>query len=513
MKISAKLKNGLGGLSLALAGLLSHPAFADAPWEAGKRYALIVGIDDYQNESVTDLNCATSDARLLKETLVKAGDFSEDNIFLLSSAATGESDQPSLTNIVFRLEWLKEVVGPADTLVFYFAGHGVSMDSETFLLTMEADQRSKNTLMVSSLRGKTLNEMLKQTGAQNTLVLLDACRNDPTAGRGDVNNTLNASLARGLVFKPLPAAAPSLERNTATVFACSEGERSWEWGDKKQGFFTYYLAEGLRSGAYNAQGDATLQNLVGYLRDKVSAMAQRETNQKQTPMLTYEGPGADKWVLTRNLAISNPKEQIETQKLAAEVRSRQLAERARKDAEVRKAAEAVLGRAQAEYDQARAKLTQAEQGQGDLKTARAEHEYASDMLKLAQLSFDSSSDFVASTGRLQEESKTLADAAGLAERVATFGAAGSSPELESLKKELAELEGRLARMDAERKAAVERALKAEDLVASLELKLQEKWKGRMRGKRPTRRMQEDALIKIVTSDEEAEEAIEEDIPQ
>lgn len=513
MKISARLRRGLFGLSLTVLGALAGPAQADAPWEGGKRYALIVGIDDYQNESVTDLKCATSDATLLKKTLVDEGDFSEDNIFLLSSDARGEGDQPSLTNIVFRLEWLREVVGPADTLVFYFAGHGVSMDSETFLLTMEADQRSKNTLMVSSLRGKTLNEMLKQTGARNTLVLLDACRNDPTAGRGDVNNTLSANLARGLVFKPLPAAAPSLERNTATVFACSEGERSWEWGDKNQGFFTYFLAEGLRSGAYNSKGDATLQGLVGYLRDKVSSMAQRETNQKQTPMLTYEGPGADKWVLTRNLAASNPEEQIETQKLAAQIRSQQLAERAQKDAEVRKAAEAVLVRAQAEFDKSKTALARAEQGQGDLKKARSEHEYATDMLNLAQLSFDSSSDFVASTGRLSEESKTLADAAGLAQKVATFGKQGSSPELDSLRKELADLEGRLARMDTDRKAAVERALKAEELVASLELKLQEKWKGRMRGKRPTRRMQEDALIKIVTSDAEAEEAVEEDIPE
>src|SRR5688500_7077092 len=143
MKISSRFRKCLWGLSFVVLGAFAHPAWAEAPWESeGKRYALVVGIDDSQNESVVDLKCATNDAKLLKDTLVKEGQFKEDNIFLLSSDATGEDKKPSLTNIVFRLEWLREIVGPGDTMVFYFAGHGVSMDSETFLLTEEADQRS-----------------------------------------------------------------------------------------------------------------------------------------------------------------------------------------------------------------------------------------------------------------------------------------------------------------------------------------------------------------------------------
>lgn len=484
MKISARFRKGLLGLSLVLFGAFSVPAWADAPWAGGKKYALIVGIDDYLNDSVTDLKCATSDAKLLKETLVKKGNFSEDNIFLLTSAASGESDQPSLTNIVFRLEWLREVVGPGDTLVFYFAGHGVSMDSETFLLTSEADQRSKNTLMVSSLPGKVLNEMLKQTGAQNTLVLLDACRNDPTAGRGDVNNTLNETLARGLVFKPLPPVDPNLERNTATIFACSEGERSWEWSDKNQGFFTYYLAEGLMAGAYDAEGRATLQNLVVYLREKVNSAAQREANHRQTPMVEYSGPGADSWVL-----VSGDATEVATPSLAQVERAALVARIEKAELEIKRLqAEKSVRESQEQVRLAQASLEQyQEKAQGGGESAQKELNLAVESLQEAQeaLSVDQqqAQATLVSANELETRLKAISAA-----KVAYFGAQDSA-ETQASKRALVEYEQQLVQLEQEKKQAVERAIKAEAKLAQVQAQLDKleaeldknfglRWKGR-----------------------------------
>lgn len=461
MKISVRMRKGLFGLAIAVFGAFTVPASANSPWEAGKKYALVVGIDDYQNESVTDLQCATSDAKLLKSTLVQAGQFPEENIFLLTSDSTGESSKPSLTNIVFRLEWLREIVGPGDTLVFYFAGHGVSMDSETFLLTEEADQRSKNTLMVSSLPGRVLNQLLKDAGAQNTLVLLDACRNDPTAGRGDANNMLSETLARGLVFKPLPAPAAGLERNTATVFACSEGERSWEWGDKNQGFFTYYLAEALKQGAYDTQGQATLQGLVAYLREKVNAAALREANHAQTPMLKYEGPGAERWVLAKSeskagLSEAEKKAALERAELVAKVEASELEKR-------RLADENASLKAKNELIEAQNKvlaLEKSTQGGGDkallsLETAQAE-------LQVAQASVEATSERLAFTESSYLQAEVKAETATLAKSV--FGNPNAHPEQEQ---KLLELQKRLQALENERRLAVDRALTAERRVRQL----------------------------------------------
>jgi hypothetical protein len=460
MKISVRLRKGLLGLSLVLLGMFSLPAAADAPWAGGKKYALLVGIDDYLNDSVTDLKCATADAKLLKQTLISKADFPEENIFLLSSEARGESDQPSLTNIVFRLEWLREVVGPGDTLVFYFAGHGVSMDSETFLLTNEADQRSKNTLMVSSLPGKVLQDLLKQAGAQNTLVLLDACRNDPTAGRGDADHRLSATLARGLVFKPLPPVDPSLERNSATIFACSEGERSWEWGDKNQGFFTYYLAEGLTTGAYDGEGKATLQNLIAYLREKVNAAAVRETNQRQTPMVEYSGPGADRWVLARGEATEVPVPTLaEVEKAALVARIEQA------ELEIKRLqAEKSLRESQEQVRLAQDSLARyQEKAKSGEAVAEKELSLAMESLQEAQQGLSTDQEKVAASALAAEELETRLKAISAAKRV-YFGAQGT-PEVEASRQELADYEKRLLELDREKKQAIERAVQAEARLA------------------------------------------------
>ncbi len=498
MKVmSARFRKCVVGASFFFLAVFSGPAIANVPWEAGERYALIVGINDYQNDSVTDLNCATSDAKLLKETLVKKGDFSEENIFLLTSDGTGESDRPSLTNIVFRLEWLREVVGPGDTLVFYFAGHGVSIDSETFLLTEEADQRSRGTLMISSLRGSVLNELLKSAGAQNTLVLLDACRNDPTAGRGDKSNTLSPTLARGLVFEPLPAAAQGLERNTATVFACSEGERSWEWGDKKQGFFTYFLAEALQKGAYDGDGNATLQGLVGYLREKVNSAAIREANQPQTPMLRYEGPGAERWILaksdptspTNNLAVLN-KAQLIARTEAAELEARRS-----KEALSIAQGEKVVAEAEKEILVKQDALKRAKDSGRDVKRAEDELEFAQDNLKLAREDQSANGQRAASTDNLFQRAKTQALAVDTAKTL--YGLQEQNADVSALEKQLVELRGQVATSEKAAKTAVERAVRAEQQVAKLEMELAAKWEGRALGKRPTRRMRREDLWNVV----------------
>ena len=490
------------------------PAAADGAWSTGDNYALIVGIDDYRNEQVVDLQYAVADAELFREALVKTGSFEEKNIFVLSSANPEESRRPSLTNIVFRLEWFRDVVKPGDTIVFYFAGHGVSLDEETFLLTEEADERSKGTLMISSLKGGVLYNLLDLAGAQNTLVLLDACRNDPTAGRGDAPNPLTESLARGLTFVSKRPEIEGLEKNAATIFACSQGERSWEWPEKKHGFFTYYIVEALEGGASTPSGQTSLSSLASYVRENVRDSADRWLNNRQTPMMKYEGPDPQQWILSigtdlPSLASRDPEVARELQERAALIARAEAAEQQAKKAR------AELSSAQAGQDVTAAEkevllrenaLLKLRQTGADTKTAELELELAVDNLKLATENSKATEERLAATERSYNEALVMVETSQVAKEVnhLAFGQATANPDVTELQKRLSQLEARLSKMDEEKKEAVERALLAEKQVAKLEAELEAKWAGRALGKRPTRRTRREDLWRVVNpGDEEA----------
>lgn len=336
-------------LTLLLVALLwAAPAWASA----GRQWAVVIGVDQYQNSSVTDLQYAEADARLFAETLRASAGFRPEDVFLFTTGQGGEQ-VPSRTNIAFRFDYLRKNVGPADTLVVYFSGHGVEIEGQSFLLTQEADARSLLTLQQSALHARDLFSWLAATQASRTLLVVDACRNDPIQGRGAGDNSLSQGLAKDLALVDLPAVAGrSSVPSSATLFACSAGQRSFEWPDRGHGFFTYYLVEGLKGAARSSDGPVTLASLVSYLQAQVPQATQRWAMREQAPWLRYEGPGADGWVLARPsgaVVAADPPE---------DARLREAEERARKAEEARLAAEE------------RARKAEERPASGDVSTAR-----------------------------------------------------------------------------------------------------------------------------------------------
>jgi uncharacterized caspase-like protein len=299
-----------------------------------RKWAIVVGVDEYQRTGVSDLKYAVSDAKLFAQALTERVGVPQNQIFVYTTDTTISQELPRLTNLVYRLEWLKEKVKPEDTVFFYFAGHGVESEGETFLLMDNADNRSKATLTVSSLNASLLFELLEQCRAKDTLVILDACRNDPTAGRGSEDNPMTESMSRGLVFQ---AASDTSQRHLATLFACSVGQRSYEWPEKGHGYFTYYLVEGLKKGE-----DITLGGLSNYVREQV-AQASSRSGESQQPSLRYEGPGPERWVLASGAggATVGAQESTESRlQKALEENARLKAENARLQAELKALREA-----------------------------------------------------------------------------------------------------------------------------------------------------------------------------
>lgn len=261
-----------------------------------KRWALIVGVDDYGN-GLQKLYGAVNDSKALKDALVKYANFPEEQVVVLSTGGNGE--QPTRTNILSRLFRLKERIPKDGLFLFAFSGHGVERNGKVFLLPSDALQtRDFDELGQLAIAADTITEQIKRAEIRQVLMLLDACRNDPEAGKGDKDNVLTEAFRRGFSFD-------TQNRNIeafATLYATSFGKRAYEFRDKEsglqRGFFTWALVKGLEGGAADANGEVTLGGLVGYIAEAVPRKLKAENvGGEQVPYPLIGGYNADELVL------------------------------------------------------------------------------------------------------------------------------------------------------------------------------------------------------------------------
>lgn len=252
----------------------------------GRTWAVIVGINKYQKD-VTPLTCAVSDAMAFKDALMYDAGAKEDDIFLLTSDQTGNRS-PDKSSIIRWISYAKQNAGPADSFIFFFSGHGIDMENESYLLTIEADPYSRETLEASSLKVSDIKRYLTEMKAGKILVFVDACRNDPRSGKGEHDNALSESFSKGLSIKG-PETSQEREQTFATFFSCKVGQRSFEWNEKNMGFFTYYLVKGIGGDAKDRDGNVTLNSLESYLGKAVPEAVNRERGHRQNPWVFRAG--------------------------------------------------------------------------------------------------------------------------------------------------------------------------------------------------------------------------------
>ena len=253
---------------------------------AAEKWALLVGINKYQYD-VSPLRYCVADVEAFRKALVNVAGFKPDKVFLMTDEMTDEM-QPIHVNIIMKLEVLANRIQPDDTFVFYFSGHGMSRDGRSFLLATNSMTNTEGTLEASSVSLDSVSRILSRVSAQQLLTIIDACRNNPISGRGDQDNLLTNDFTRGIKIKRLPSVTGKPKVN-ATLYACSIGERAYEWPQRGHGVFSYYLLEGLKGGAANNQGEVTVNSLAEYTQSKVVDWTKDYRDRKQTPWLSLEG--------------------------------------------------------------------------------------------------------------------------------------------------------------------------------------------------------------------------------
>ncbi|MEH2174757.1 SUMF1/EgtB/PvdO family nonheme iron enzyme [Nostoc sp.] len=232
-----------------------------------KNWAIAIGINQY--DYLQPLNYAKRDALLMQEFLGNEAGF--ERIFFFSDDSpelAGKSTRPTRTNLLRVLRQLFDnpFMGAGDNFWFFFSGHGIRYADRDYLMPCDGDPEDiENTAIAINF----VSERLRRCGADNVVLILDACRNEgKKTGEGIGRQTAEEARQQGVI----------------SIFSCIPQEFSYEIEALQQGAFTTALLEGL-----GIQGKcATVERLEQYLKFRVPELVRQHKNTRQTPYLIAE---------------------------------------------------------------------------------------------------------------------------------------------------------------------------------------------------------------------------------
>jgi len=196
---------------LALAILLiTLPAFGADKGIARtglNRVALVVGNSAYKD---SPLRNPVNDARLMRDLLTQAGF----QVTLLENA-----DKRELVNAIREFgKKLRE----SDAALFYFSGHGNQFQGRNWLIPVDADIYREDDIEFEALNAeRLLREMEGGTEGRVNIVIVDACRSNPT-----FRSFRSASLGLAEPSRPPEGSLIAFATAPGTVAYDGEGENS-----------------------------------------------------------------------------------------------------------------------------------------------------------------------------------------------------------------------------------------------------------------------------------------------
>lgn len=264
-----------------------------------ENWAVCIGIDRYDN--LTPLTCARHDAEAVSLFFSETATFKR-VYFLADDAPQLTTDfgqplqsRPTFGNLIrfLRVRFEQPFLQPSDNLWFFFAGHGRRERDRDYLLPLDADPGN---VEETGIAVRYIVERLRKSGAENVILLLDACRNE------------GARDGQGLGLER--------QRGTVTISSCSPTEYSYEINGLAHGAFTYGLLEALR--LHGEQNCATVERLDSYLQARVPEICRLHGKPRQTPCTFAEPLSKRHFILLPAVALPEDLEPLKLEALQAE---------------------------------------------------------------------------------------------------------------------------------------------------------------------------------------------------
>ncbi|TRU19088.1 MAG: peptidase C14 [Microcystis aeruginosa Ma_QC_B_20070730_S2] len=266
-----------------------------------KNWVIAIGINEYDN--LKPLKYAKKDAEAIKAWCEGEGGFDRGGIFLFTEDSPPIPASPPIPTQLthgrlkrfLQRQFETPLLNSGDNLWFFFAGHGRRDQDKDYLMLPDSDPGNVRETAVSV---DYVTERLRRSGADNVVLLLDACRDEDSRGGLGIGE----EEYQGVI----------------TFYSCTANQQSWEIDELQQGSFTHTLLEGLRR-----QGEAncaTVERLDEYLRRQVEKINARYGKPRQNPYLKAEPPHKLYFILLEQVATLKDVQPLKYQASLAENR-------------------------------------------------------------------------------------------------------------------------------------------------------------------------------------------------
>jgi hypothetical protein len=223
--------------------------------ETGRKLALVVGNSKYVSAGI--LPNGVRDAAGFHAFLTTNG---------FQSTLVLDGDRRTLAEALSKFS---RDIQPQDSALFYFAGHGMQMQGENYLLGVEAKLASEFDVPGETLAVSELIASIERR-ARIALIFIDACRNNPLADRlnAEIEGKSRAAATRGLA--PIRASGAG----TMVAFAAAPGQLAYD-GTGQNSPFTKALIDNLAQPGLE----------VGTAFKRVIRQVRLETQDRQSPQI------------------------------------------------------------------------------------------------------------------------------------------------------------------------------------------------------------------------------------
>ncbi|MCU0453416.1 MAG: caspase family protein [Bacteroidetes bacterium] len=239
-----------------------------------QRWAVVIGVSDYQNPGIPSLKYAHKDAEAFANFLrtPEGGGYDNEHMrVLLNKDATLPNVRDALIN------FLSNAID-IDLVVLYFAGHGApepARPQNLYLLTHDSDPTRLGTTafpmwQIQDVLGRYIN-------SKRIIVFTDACH----SGGISVNfATRGVGVTEQNLVNQYLADLSRSKEGTVVFTASAAGEVSQEFPELGHGVFTYFLLDGLKGKAdYNNDYTISINEAMQYTEEQVK----RKTRGAQNP--------------------------------------------------------------------------------------------------------------------------------------------------------------------------------------------------------------------------------------